>query len=248
MKSQVRWGNPGLYCLLTVLGNITLSDPSVAYPVPWTVATLYATVLPTQATQFTAQYVQGVTKSAPDVVTVPEGAEVCVAIPRTGALDMALCLHPTRSDTSDGGMIADVIVDVTVKATPPGGAAETLYTTTVSDPRIDCRIRTKDATVIAITLFLCLLAPVLIFFFCPLPTAHRLGMAEVDHDLAPTLGTRARKLARKIWLALGDSNMWGSFTFLAASAAYLHARVSPEYLDAHPQYRDVSVFVCCDCW
>jgi hypothetical protein len=236
---QVRWGNPGVKCLFSVLG--TLPDPTPKFQIiPWTDVEVTAAVQPDSSLSLTLQYFIGDFQSDKRTVLASLGQQRCIQLPSaSGNGDLLLCVTDVDATSKYQNNAADMTLEVVLNVTWPASGPQTVYSRAFVSDFIDCRLRVREMALLCVSLFLCLFLPVLFFFKCPPPVAHRVEPPRLHASLADLEApSRLAKFLVKLRKAALDSNMWGSFMYLAASAMYVHARVSPDYLDAHPEYRN----------
>jgi hypothetical protein len=225
--------------LFSVLG--TLPDPTPKFQIiPWTDVEVTAAVQPDSSLSLTLQYFIGDFQSDKRTVLASLGQQRCIQLPSaSGNGDLLLCVTDVDATSKYQNNAADMTLEVVLNVTWPASGPQTVYSRAFVSDFIDCRLRVREMALLCVSLFLCLFLPVLFFFKCPPPVAHRVEPPRLHASLADLEApSRLAKFLVKLRKAALDSNMWGSFMYLAASAMYVHARVSPDYLDAHPEYRN----------
>jgi hypothetical protein len=225
--------------LFSVLG--TLPDPSPRFQtIPWTDVEVTAAVQPDSSLSLTLQYFIGDYQSEERIVTASLGQQRCIQLPSaSGNGDLLLCVTDVDATSKYQNNAADLTLEFVLNVTWPSSVPQTVYANTFVSDFIDCRLRVREMAMLCISSFFCIALPILFFFTCPPPVAHRVEPQRLQATLADLdEPSRLTKFLVKLQKATLDSNMWGSFMYLAASAMYVHARVSPDYLDEHPEYRN----------
>ena len=258
---QVRWGLPGFQCTISVLGPLQdpRAHPAVNAMLPWSAVTVVAELGPDDASTLTLTTFQGSYSSEPSRFVGQPPFTSCQPLhvephPFPTGLSASVCITMTSSILVYGGMWGLVSFNASLNTTWASGPSnDVIWSAPVALDGLDCRMQSAHMAGIIVTLVICIAAPFILFFWCPIPTAHRTsvtprGAAHEDWVHHLRLGdlrmpSRARRFFHKLYLASHDATVWGGLTYFIASLLYVHARQSPDYLAAHPQYKNIMYII-----
>lgn len=261
--SPVRWGEPGLWCEFTALGYISSDNSSDTdgVMVPWVGIVMQmdsqtnggVKVSPVREVGEEDDYLPVEFIDVYDTIcwilssTVVNTSEVATET----RVNMTLCVQPVLVSVYDQGQKADLAFFSTLNVTYYSTMLDTgdvnvlwddlVWNGTYEEDGVDCEEWRIDIILMVIATFQALFVPFLIYWFCPPAVGVRDILPAVPNFPSDTSCVVVwwGKLIDKLSLALTDSYMWGSFTYLLAAVLYVWNRQAPDFFLEHEGFANV---------